>query len=117
LISTGSLAHLANGHERDSRPSSAVHDVIFVATENNTVYAFDADKAGAPLWSSNLTLAGETLQTASDYNNTRVPQIGITGTPVIDPASLTLYVVAAPLSATMCRAMTTWFKSYGESWV
>jgi hypothetical protein len=71
------------------------HNVIFVATESNTVYAFDADKAGAPLWSKNLTPAGEALQLAADYNNTRVPQIGITGTPVIDPASGTLYAVAA----------------------
>ncbi len=75
--------------------SLGTHNVIFVATENNTVYAFDAEKAGAPLWSKNLTRAGETLQVANDYNNDRVPQIGITGTPVIDPASGTLYAVAA----------------------
>src|ERR1039457_7012203 len=49
------------------------HNVIFVATENNTVYAFDADKARAPLWSKNLTPPGETLQVANDYNNDRVP--------------------------------------------
>lgn len=67
------------------------HNVVFVATENNTVYAFDADKARAPLWSKNLTPPGETLQVADDYNHTRVPQIGITGTPVIDAASGTLY--------------------------
>jgi len=71
------------------------HNVIFVATENNLVYAFDADEAGAPLWSKDLTPSGETLQVANDYNNDRVPQIGITGTPVIDPASRTLYAVAA----------------------
>src|ERR1019366_3172142 len=53
------------------------------------------DKARAPLWSKNLTPPGETLQVANDYNNDRVPQIGITGTPVIDPASGTLYAVAA----------------------
>ena len=71
------------------------HNVIFVATEDNLVYAFDADEPGAPLWSKSLTPAGETLQVADDYNNTRVPQIGITGTPVIDPDSRTLYTVAA----------------------
>ena len=71
------------------------HNVIFLATEHNTVYAFDADVPGAPLWSRNLTPTGETLQTASDYNNTRIPVIGITGTPVIDPVSSTLYAVAA----------------------
>ncbi len=71
------------------------HNVIFVATENNTVYAFDADQAGAPLWSKSLTPAGETVQISTDYANTRVPQIGITGTPVIDRASRTLYAVTA----------------------
>ncbi|HLI81204.1 MAG TPA: hypothetical protein VKV03_14550 [Candidatus Binataceae bacterium] len=73
----------------------AAHNVIFVATEANNVYAFDADKAGAPLWSKNLTPSGETLQTSNDYANTRIPQIGISGTPVIDPVAGTLYVVAA----------------------
>ena len=38
------------------------HNVIFVATENNLVYAFDADKARGPLWAAKLTPAGETLQ-------------------------------------------------------
>ena len=71
------------------------HNIVFVATEANNVYAFDADKFGAPLWSKNLTPPGEHLQTASDYSNTRLPQIGITGTPVIDPTSGTLYLVAA----------------------
>ena len=73
------------------------HNVIFVATENNTVYAFDADQAGSPLWSQNLTPNGETLQTSADYNNTntRVPQIGITGTPVIDLERHAIYAIAA----------------------
>ena len=75
--------------------ASGTHNVIFFATENNTVYAFDADVAGPPLWSKSLTLAGETLQTASDYNNTRIPAMGVTGTPVIDPISGTIYAVAA----------------------
>jgi hypothetical protein len=75
--------------------SQGIHNVIFVATENNTIYAFDADKQGPPLWSRNLTPAGETLQTADDYSNTRVPQIGITGTPVIDASTHTIYAVAA----------------------
>lgn len=75
--------------------SMGTHDVIFVATEHNTVYAFDADKAGSPLWSTNLTPSGETLQVAADYENTRIPQIGITGTPVVDLASGTIYAVAA----------------------
>ena len=69
-------------------------NALFVATENNTIYCFDAD-SGATLWTKHLTPAGETVQVAADYNNTRVPQVGITGTPVIDVASGTIYAVAA----------------------
>src|SRR5579872_5101789 len=67
--------------------AGGTHNVIFVATENNTVYAFDADSQGAPLWSVNLTPSGETLQNMNDYANTRIPHMGISGTPVIDPSS------------------------------
>src|SRR5258708_34231034 len=71
------------------------HNVIFIATEANTIYAFDADTNAAPLWTKHLTLPGETVQVPSDYNNTRVPQVGITGTPVIDVATGTIYAVTA----------------------
>ena len=75
------------------------HNVIFVATETNNVYAFDADTFGSALWNVNLTPPGETLQTASDYGYSRVPNMGVTGTPVIDPATKTIYMVAATKSA------------------
>jgi hypothetical protein len=81
--------------------SKKPHNVIFLATENNTVYAFDADTQEAPLWAENLTPSGETVQTSDDYNNTRVPQIGITGTPVIDRSTGTLYAVAASKTLAM----------------
>ena len=42
--------------------SLGTHNVVFSATENNSVYAFDADTSGSPLWSTNLTPAGETLR-------------------------------------------------------
>lgn len=71
------------------------HNVVFIATEANSVYAFDADTAQAPLWKANLTPSGETLQVSSDYNNTRIPHVGISSTPVIDTSSNTIYVVAA----------------------
>ncbi len=71
------------------------HNVIFVATENNLVYAFDADRARGPLWTAKLTPSGETLQVTADYDNTRIPQMGVTGTPVIDATTGTLYAVAA----------------------
>jgi Calx-beta domain len=84
------------------------HNVVFIATENNTVYAFDANSAGASgglLWQTNLGPAAVT--TTATYTNKNFgtkyngdaytdikPQVGITGTPVIDTNSGTLYVDA-----------------------
>jgi hypothetical protein len=66
--------------------AGGVHNVVFVCTENNTVYAFDADTAGITYWKTNLG----TPYTSSC--NDLTPTVGITGTPVIDPDSGTLYV-------------------------
>ncbi|HZV36515.1 MAG TPA: hypothetical protein VFB72_18200, partial [Verrucomicrobiae bacterium] len=79
--------------------NKGAHNVIFVATEGDTVYAFDADNNSgsnsAALWSHSLLGSGETTLTTGDVGTTDVqPQIGITGTPVIDTNSGTLYVVA-----------------------
>ena len=87
-------------------PGQGTHNVIYIATENATVYAFDADNGGASggqLWKTNLGAAAVT--TTATYTNksfgTRynggaytdiVPQVGSTGTPVIDTNSGTLYV-------------------------
>src|SRR5580658_3746961 len=73
------------------------HNVVFVATENDTVYAFDADSnAGTNaglLWSTNLgTAATSVLFGVRYHHNVLNPLIGITGTPVIDPVAGTLYV-------------------------
>ncbi len=69
------------------------HNVFFVATEHNTVYAYDADTyTSSPYWQINL---GPSVP-SSDINTPNMPvEIGITSTPVIDPASQTLYCVAA----------------------
>ncbi len=71
----------------------AVHNAVFVATEHDSVYAFDADTYGngLPLWHSSLLQAGETPQTTGAIK----PYQGVTSTPVIDTASGTLYVVSA----------------------
>ncbi len=70
------------------------HNVVFVATENDSVYAFDADSQ-ATLWHTSFLINGATTVPYTDIDCGQIePQIGITGTPVIDPASGTLYVVA-----------------------
>lgn len=71
--------------------SSVLHNVVYVATENNSVYAFDADN-GAQLWHVNFGTPVPSTDIASTYKDL-TPVIGITGTPVIDPVSSTIYLV------------------------
>jgi Ig-like domain-containing protein len=75
--------------------AGAMHDVVFIATEHDSVYAFDAD-TGAILWNVSLLGAGDT--TSDDRGCSQVkPEIGITSTPVIDRkagAHGTIFVVA-----------------------
>ena len=83
-------------------PNLGTRNVLYVATVNNSVYAFDADDPGAaaPLWRVNL---GALVPRAQPVNAVDVGQkcdfhgfsgnIGIVGTPVIDEATRTLYVI------------------------
>jgi hypothetical protein len=75
-----------------------IHNVLFVATERDYLYAFDADgnnPAQGYLWRDFLVGTGETSASYSDVNNSDIyPDIGITSTPVIDPSTGTIYVVA-----------------------
>lgn len=76
-------------------PGQGIHNVVFVATENNTVYALDADSNtganGGVLWQVNL---GPAASSSFMHFTPIVPEVGITGTPVIDPATGILYVDA-----------------------
>jgi Putative Ig domain len=99
--------------------NGAVHNVIFVATQNDSLYAFDADSNTTPctpLWQVNLLdttshggTPGETsvpssgtgalVGSASSTGGDIQPEVGVTGTPVIDPSTNTLYVVSKSVIA------------------
>ena len=86
--------------ENVSIPGQGLHNVVYVVTEHDSVYAFDADgRSSTPLWKDSFidpanginpippAVTGET----EDIPN----EIGITGTPVIDQSSNTMYLVTA----------------------
>jgi hypothetical protein len=84
--------------------SGGTHNVVFVATQHNTVYAFDADASPCTIyWQTgangvnSLMPPGETWVTNADESGCLliIPDIGILGTPVIDPATGTIYLVTS----------------------
>jgi hypothetical protein len=83
-------------------PDGAVHNLLVASTSRGAVYAFDADgKNPSPgyLWQVSLIPSGERYPVASDYFGCGNPEeSGIVGTPVIDRASQTIYVVVKTIS-------------------
>ena len=85
-------------------PGQGIHNVLYVATEHNSVYALDADSNKAftngVIWKVNLGPSAITPTNAfgNRYNGGQyidiTPEVGITGTPVIDLARGTLFVDA-----------------------
>jgi hypothetical protein len=78
------------------------HNVVYVATMSDMLYAFDADIGGAPLWTRNLaTFVNATpvpmAQFAYSANTNIIGNLGILSTPVIDRSTNTLYAVACTL--------------------
>jgi len=86
-------------------PGQGPHNVVYVASEHDTVYAFDADSSaganGGLLWKTNLGISALSAngEFGARYCGTCfpdiVPEVGVTGTPVIDPATGTLYLNVA----------------------
>ena len=76
--------------------NGALHNVVFVATETDNVYAFDASNftSNAPLWQVSLLQPGESLITNASIQ----PSIGVTSTPAIDLTTNTMYVVSTQTS-------------------
>ncbi len=84
-----------------SIPGLGMHNVVYVATEHDTIYAFDADSNqginGQALWQRSFIDPVHGITTVASWADAACtdlrPEIGITGTPVIDPQTGTLYVV------------------------
>jgi hypothetical protein len=91
--------------------SNGIHNVVFVCTENNSVYAFDADTADVTYWHVNL--GAPFTPSCGDLT----PTVGITGTPVIDLNSGTLYVdtklAAGPAQKLHALDITTGSEKFG----
>jgi hypothetical protein len=73
------------------------HNVLYVATENDTVFAFDSDTGGAPLWQTSLLNQQGTTNEEPSVGPIN-PYEGVTGTPVIDTSTNMLYVVSVQRS-------------------
>jgi hypothetical protein len=78
--------------------SGAKHNVVYVGTEHNMIYAFDADATGAPLWSKQLEasipfpISADGYPKCGDMSATK--EVGITSTPAIDVAGGKIYLVS-----------------------
>ena len=77
--------------------ADGTHNVIFVGTENDSVYALDADDPTQILWKRSFIDPANGITPADGSFGGRTgigPIVGVTGTPVIDPTTQTMYVSA-----------------------
>src|SRR5215831_18565589 len=109
-------------------PGKGAHDVLYVATEHDSVYAFDANHPGdPPLWKASFLDKSRGVTPLSEDQVACPfirPEIGITSTPVIDLKTGTLYVLARTMIAHKsgadeylqhlhALAITTGFEKFG----
>lgn len=83
--------------------AAGTRDLVIVATEHDAVYAFDADSGEGPLWETSVGTSVPNASGGVVCADIEGPEYGITGTPVIDPGSGTLYVVAKSRAGTQQR--------------
>jgi hypothetical protein len=80
-------------------PGKGTHNVLYVVTEHDSVYALDADRNALPLWQTSFIDPSNGITTVSDIDVNCVgsidPEIGVTSTSVIDTSTNTIYVLAA----------------------
>lgn len=110
----GKLFSLAVDDEVYSQPlivgnlaiDSGIHNVVFIATVNNSIYAYDGDN-GTLYWKKNYTASGMRPPNWSDFTSgwcnpytNFTSSIGIVGTPVIDTTTSTIYFVARSTNGT-----------------
>jgi len=83
-------------------PGKGRHDVLLIATEHDSVYAFDAyGHPAVPLWRVNFLSKGVTTVPEDDVECPFIaPEVGITSTPAIDADTGTLYVLARTKEST-----------------
>jgi hypothetical protein len=74
-------------------PGKGVHNVVYVATENDSVYAYDANTL-KPLWHRSLVNPAKGVNVIPAVSVVIYPDVGVTSTPVIDPKTNTMYLVA-----------------------
>lgn len=82
-------------------PGQGTHNVVYTATQHNSVFAYDADQVGPPLllWSVNLGASVGSNTFSNGYTDI-TPEVGILSTPVIDLTRGVIYLVTTTLSGT-----------------
>jgi outer membrane protein assembly factor BamB len=93
-----------------------LHDVVFVASEHDQAYAFDVN-SGTQLWHANFLQSLNPVIVINPISGNDVncsdlsPEIGITGTPVIDTTNNTIYMVAATKAYNTQTQTTTFYQT------